>query len=283
MPDMQATSNYITVENRELHYMEWGAGNTDTVIAWHGLARTGRDMDELAAHLAKRYRVICPDTIGRGLSQWSPLPEQEYCLAFYARLAEGLADALGIDKLYWVGTSMGGAIGIKLAAGAFASRIKRLVLNDIGPQIAETAVTRIRSYAGNPPEFDTVGKLEHYFRTIYKPYGWLSDAQWRRLTESSTRRRENGKVSPHYDPKMVLQFTLHPHDHEQWEEWDRITAPTLVLRGKDSDLLLPDVALAMTQRGPKARLVEFAGCGHAPALNVPGHLDLISGFLAGQS
>jgi pimeloyl-ACP methyl ester carboxylesterase len=277
---MQATSNYLTVEGCELHYMEWGAGNTETVIAWHGLARTGRDMDELAAHLATRYRVICPDTIGRGLSQWSPLPEQEYCLAFYAKLAVALAAALDIGDMHWVGTSMGGAIGIKLAAGAFAKRVKRLVLNDIGPEIAEAATNRIRSYAGNPPEFDTVGELEKYFRTVYKPYGWLADAQWRRLTETSTRRRENGRVSPHYDPKMVLQFTLHPDDYKLWDDWERITAPTLVLRGIDSDLLPPAVAQQMTQRGPRAKLAEIPGCGHAPALNVPEHLDLISGFLA---
>jgi pimeloyl-ACP methyl ester carboxylesterase len=277
---MQSTSNYITVEGRELHYMEWGAGNRETVIAWHGLARTGRDMDELASHLAPRYRVICPDTIGRGLSQWSPLPEQEYCLAFYAKLAVALAAALDINEMHWVGTSMGGAIGIKLAAGAFAKRIKRLVLNDIGPEIAEAATNRIRSYAGSPPEFDTVGELEKYFRTVYKPYGWLADAQWRRLAETSTRRRENGKVSPHYDPKMVLQFTLHPEDYKLWDDWERITAPTLVLRGVDSDLLLPAVAQQMTQRGPRAKLAEIPGCGHAPALNVPEHLELVSGFLA---
>lgn len=277
---MQPTSNYITVEGRQLHYMEWGAGNAETVIAWHGLARTGRDMDELAAHLAPVYRVICPDTIGRGLSQWSPQPEQEYCLEFYAKLAVGLAASLKIAYMHWVGTSMGGAIGIKLAGGALSGRIKRLVLNDIGPKIAEAATTRIRSYAGSPPEFDTVGELEEYFRTVYKPYGWLSDLQWRRLAETSTRRKDNGKVAPHYDPKMVLQFTGHPGDYDQWEDWDRITAPTLVLRGENSDLLLPEVAHEMTQRGPKATLAEIAGCGHAPALNVPGQLDLISEFLA---
>ena len=143
-----------------------------------------------------------------------------------------------------------------------------------------TEILRIRSYAGSPPEFDTVGELEKYFRTVYKPYGWLSDAQWRRLTETSTRRRENGKVSPHYDPKMVLQFTLHPDDYKLWDDWERITAPTLVLRGVDSDLLLPAVAQQMTQRGPRAKLAEIPGCGHAPALNVAEHLELVSGFLA---
>jgi pimeloyl-ACP methyl ester carboxylesterase len=278
---MLPTSNYITIEGRELHYMEWGAGNAETVIAWHGLARTGRDMDELAAHLAPRYRVICPDTIGRGLSQWSPSPETEYCFAFYATLATGLSDALGIDHLEWVGTSMGGALGIKLAAGAMAGRIRHLVLNDIGPRIADAALARIRTYAGNPAEFETVSELEQYFRTIYKPFGWLSDAQWRRLAITSARRKDNGKVTPHYDPKMVMQFERHPQDYELWDEWDRVTAPTLVLRGRESDLLLPDVAQEMTTRGPRARLVEFEGCGHAPALNVPEHLDLIAEFLEG--
>jgi pimeloyl-ACP methyl ester carboxylesterase len=183
--------------------------------------------------------------------------------------------------VHWVGTSMGGALGIKLAAGEMAGRIRSLVLNDIGPKIADTALTRIRSYAGNPAEFDTVGELEQYFRTIYKPYGWLSDAQWRRLTHTSARRKDSGKVTPHYDPKMVMQFTEHPQDYELWNEWDRIKAPTLVLRGMDSDLLLRDVAQEMTKRGPKAKLVEFPGVGHAPALNVPEHLDLIADFLAG--
>jgi len=277
---MLPTSNYVSVEGRELHYLEWGAGNENTVIAWHGLARTGRDMDELAAHLAPKYRVICPDTIGRGLSQWSPRPEQEYCLAFYAKLAIGLADKLGIGEHHWVGTSMGGALGIKLAAGEFAGRMRRLVINDIGPKIADAAVNRIRSYAGSPPEFDTVGELESYFRTVYKPYGWLSDAQWRRLTESSTRRKENGRVAPHYDPGMVIQFTAHPDDYELWDDWERIRIPVLALRGKDSDLLLPEVARQMTERGPKAKLVEIPGCGHAPALNVPEQLGLIADFLA---
>ena len=278
---MQPVSRHLTIAGREIHYMEWGADNADTVIAWHGLARTGRDMDDLALHLACRYRVICPDTIGRGLSQWSPSPETEYCLAFYARLALGLAEALGIDELDWIGTSMGGALGIKLAAGPMAGHIKRLVLNDIGPKIADTAVQRIRSYAGQPPEFDTLSELEQYFRTVYKPYGWLSDAQWRRLALTSARRKDSGKIAPHYDPNMVLRFTMHPEDHELWDDWDRITAPTLVLRGKDSDLLLPEVAQEMTQRGPKAKLAVIEGCGHAPALNVPEHLDLISDFLAG--
>jgi pimeloyl-ACP methyl ester carboxylesterase len=276
------TSNYLVCEGREIHYTEWGAGQPATVIAWHGLARTGRDMDEIAAHLCSRYRVICPDTPGRGLSQWSPQPEKEYCLDFYGRIAVSLLEQLGIREAHWLGTSMGGALGIRLAAGALKGRLKRLVLNDIGPQLGEAAVERIRTYAGNPAQFDRVGELEQYFRTVYKPFGWLSDAQWRRLTETSVRRTAEGKVTPHYDPKMVLQFTHHPHDYDQWDAWDAIDVPTLCLRGETSDLLLPEVAEAMRSRGPRAVVVTIPGCGHAPALNVPDQLALVERFLAGR-
>ena len=279
---MSFTSNYRVCEGREIHYTEWGSSNAETVIAWHGLARTGRDMDEIAAHLAPRYRVICPDTIGRGLSQWSPRPEDEYCLEFYGRLAVSLADQLGLTTFHWLGTSMGGAIGIHLAAGSLKGRIRRLVLNDIGPKLGDSAVQRIRTYAGNPAQFDRVSELEQYFRTIYKPYGWLSDEQWRRLTETSTRRTADGKVTPHYDPKMVLQFERHPDDYDQWEEWDAIDVPTLCLRGETSDLLLADVAEEMRKRGPRAVVVTIPGCGHAPALNVPDQLALVERFFNGR-
>jgi pimeloyl-ACP methyl ester carboxylesterase len=272
-------SRYLVCEGREIHYLEWGDPRGEAVIAWHGLARTGRDMDELAAHLAPRYRVICPDTLGRGLSQWSPRPEAEYCLEFYGKLALSLLEQLGIGELHWVGTSMGGALGIRLAAGALKPRLRRLVLNDIGPQIAPAAVERIRTYAGNPAQFDRVSELEQYFRTIYKPYGLLSDEQWRRLAESSTRRTAEGRVTPHYDPKMVLQFVHHPADYDQWPAWDAIVAPTLCLRGESSDLLLPPVAQEMARRGPRAEVVTIAGCGHAPALNVPEQLELVARFL----
>lgn len=275
-------SRYLTCEGREIHYMEWGAGNAATVIAWHGLARTGRDMDEIAAHLSARFRVICPDTIGRGLSQWSPQPEKEYCLAFYGRLAVSLMDQLGVDEAHWLGTSMGGAIGIHLAAGPLRGRIRRMVLNDIGPKLGEAAVERIRTYAGSPAQFDRVGELEQYFRTIYKPYGWLSDEQWRHLTETSVRRTAEGKVTPHYDPAMVMQFTHHPRDYDQWDAWDAIDIPTLCLRGERSDLLLPEVADEMRSRGPKAVVVTIPGCGHAPALNVPDQFALVARFLNGR-
>ena len=281
---MRSTSNYLRCEGRELHYMDWGDPGAAPVIAWHGLARTGRDMDDLAAHLAQsgRYRVICPDTIGRGLSQWSPDPDNEYHLAFYVKLAVALVDQLGLADCHWVGTSMGGAIGLLAAATSLRGRIRRLVLNDIGPELAEPAIQRIRAYAGDPAAFDTVGELERYFRQIYQPYGWMSEAQWRRLTETSTRRLPDGRVTPHYDPAMVRQFFVHPDDYKRWTEWDSLSLPVLCLRGESSDLLLPETAEAMRVRGPRAEVVTVPGCGHAPALNVPEHFEIVERFLAGD-
>lgn len=282
------TSHYAQLVGREIHWMDWGDPAAPAVIAWHGLARTGRDMDELAVHLvAEGWRVICPDTLGRGLSQWSPAPDEEYQLAFYARLADALCEHLGLARVHWVGTSMGGAIGTVCASGlvvrAMKKRIAALVLNDNAPQLAAAAIERIKAYAGNPPAFDTVSELEAFLRTVYKPYGWLSDAQWRRMTETSTRRLADGRVTPHYDPAMVRQFTVHDDDYLIWSHYDAIEVPVMILRGAESDLVLPETVEAMRHRGPGAAgrltVLEVPGCGHAPALNVPGQLEPIAAFL----
>jgi len=281
-------SRYVRCAGYEVHCMEWGAtADAPIVIAWHGLARTGRDMDELARYLSPRYRVICPDTLGRGLSQWSRFPAQEYCLAFYARLAADLMEALQIERAHWVGTSMGGAIGTVCAGGLLQpqlqGRILSLTLNDNAPELANAAIDRIRAYAGTPPAFDTVLELEAFFRQVYQPYGWMSDAQWRHLTETSTRRLPDGRVTPHYDPAMVQQFIQYPDDYRIWDHYDRIRVPVLCLRGAESDLVLPQTVQEMATRGPGKygllQVVEVPGCGHAPALNVPEQLTRVSDFI----
>ncbi|MCF8208108.1 MAG: alpha/beta hydrolase [Rhodoferax sp.] len=285
---MQFTSHYLQCAGYEIHTTQWGDPQAPVVIAWHGLARTGRDMDELAAHLSTDYRVICPDTIGRGLSQWSARPEQDYCLAFYAQIAEALFDQLGIAQAHWVGTSMGGALGTVCASGllrpSMKSRIRSLVLNDNAPELASAAITRIRTYAGNPPAFATVVELEAFFRQAYQPFGWLSDAQWRRLTETSTRRLPDGRVTPHYDPAMVHQFIGFPDDYLIWDHYDALQLPVLCLRGANSDLVLPATVTEMQRRGPGIKglleVVEIPGCGHAPALNVPEQLERVARFIA---
>lgn len=285
---MSPVSQYVRCAGHEIHYMEWGAEHARTVIAWHGLARTGRDMDELAAHLAERgWRVICPDTIGRGLSQWSREPDAHYRLSFYARVAADFCDQLGLARVHWIGTSMGGAIGTVCASGLFEpamkTRIASLTLNDNAPQLAAPAIERIRNYAGQPPAFDTVTELEAFFRQVYAPYGWLSDAQWRRLAETSTRRLPDGRVTPHYDPAMAMQFTNHPDDYLIWSHYDAIDVPMLCLRGAESDLVLPETVEEMRHRGPGSKgllqVIEVPGCGHAPALNVPDQLDAVTAFL----
>ncbi len=286
---MAFRSHFIQCAGLEMHYTEWGAEQAPVVIAWHGLARNCRDMDELARHLSSRYRVICPDTIGRGWSQWSPQPAQHYCLAFYARMATEMFDQLGIAQAHWVGTSMGGAIGTVCAAGLFEptmqGRIRSLTLNDNAPALAEPALARIRDYAGKPPAFATLLELEAYFRQIYQSFGWLSDAQWRLLTESSARRLPDGRVTTHYDPAMVQQFVSHPNDYALWRHYDALQIPVLCLHGVASELVLDATIAEMGRRGPGAtgrlQVMEVADCGHAPALNVPVQLDRVMDFIDG--
>ena len=272
-------SQYVTLLDREIHYVAWGDASLPPVYCWHGLARTCRDFDALAQVLSATRHVIAADMIGRGFSQWSPTPETDYCNDGYARIATALADTLGHTRFDWIGTSMGGAFGIRAAAGPLRGRIDKLVLNDMGPQIATAAVDRIRSYAGAPPRFARVSELEAYFRTVYKPYGYLPDAQWRQLTETSARRLPDGSVTPHYDPAMVMQFTHHPQDYAQWAQWDVLTCDVLCMRGATSDLLLAGDAQAMTRRGPRCQLETIEGCGHAPALNVEKQIALVTQFL----
>ncbi|MEZ5816016.1 MAG: alpha/beta hydrolase [Hyphomicrobiaceae bacterium] len=277
----QCRSRYVKALGREVHFAEWGYDDGEPVVMWHGLARTGRDFDTIAAALSDRFHIICPDTVGRGLSEWSDNPDEDYCLDVYARLATAVADAAGFESMHWVGTSMGGSLGIRAAATTLAGRIKRLVINDIGPTFPEAPFERIKTYVGSPPEFQTVTELEAYFRTIYKPFGDHTDAQWRHMAETSLRRLPNGRLTTHYDPAIVRQMFVHPRDYEQWEHWDRISSPTLVLRGVESDLLLPDTAREMAKRGPRAEVVEIEGCGHAPALNVASQIKIVRDFLQG--
>jgi pimeloyl-ACP methyl ester carboxylesterase len=274
-------SRYVAALGREFHVTEWGAEGAPALVMWHGLARTGRDFDVLAAHFAGRYRIVCPDTLGRGLSGWSRSPRRDYTLAAYMGHAAAILDALGLGAVEWIGTSMGGALGMLLAAGPLKGRIRRLVMNDIGPALDPAAVERIRNYVTTVPSFRTMGEFEDYLRLVYKPYGVLSDAEWRRMAETSARRRGDGRFTPHYDPAVMRVFAETAGDYELWDRYDRVECPTLVLRGAESDLLLPEVAEEMTRRGPRARLVTVPGCGHAPALNVPEQIAAIEAFLAG--
>jgi len=276
---MSHKSQYVTCANREIHVTVWGAENPQTLIMWHGLARTGRDFDQIAEALSDRYRILCPDAVGRGLSQWAKDPAREYSLAFYGEIALDLIKAFDTDTMRWLGTSMGGALGIMLASGPLRERISHLVINDIGPALSDAAVGRILNYAGNPPVFATMLELEDYLKNAYAPFGDLTPTQWRRLAETSVRRTDDGRFTTHYDPRIVDQFRHHPEDYDQWDRYDAVSAKTLLLRGAESDLLLYEWAQEMTRRGPKCRLETITGCGHAPPLNTREQIALVEAFL----
>ncbi len=288
---MKPSSHYLSCHGFNIHYTAWGDAALPVVIAWHGLARTGRDFDALAEQLAPHYRVICPDTIGRGLSQWSHAPQEDYSFATYARITLDLMNALHIERAHWIGTSMGGALGLVCAAAleapAFAGRIQSLILNDIAPEISSVAVERIKAYAGQPPAFDTVPELEAFFRQAYAPFGFHTDAQWTHLAETSTRRLPDGRVTPHYDPAITQQFFREVPEYPMWTEYDALTIPVMVMRGAQSDLISADTLQTMRTRGPGSqgllRTEEIAGCGHAPALNVPAQWALVTEFLKASS
>lgn len=273
------TSHYFHSHGLEMHYLLWGEKTKPAVVLWHGLARSCRDFDVLAASLSADFCVVVPDTIGRGLSQWSASPSSQYCFSFYAQLVEGLVGSLGIQRFSWVGTSMGGALGIRVAAGPLGPQVDRLILNDMGPEPNAVAMTRIRNYIGSPPQFDTVSQFETYCKEIYRPFGWHSDEQWRHMAQTSLRRLPSGQITCHYDPEIVRQLTDHPDDFTQWDAFDQISAPMLLLRGVDSDLVLPEHVAAMKQHRANLEVVEIEGCGHAPALNVPAQLSLVHRFL----
>ena len=261
-------------------YVEWpGEQAARPVICVHGLTRNGRDFDRLAAALAGKRRVLCPDMPGRGKSDWLDAGE-EYGYPLYISCVMNLLTRYGIEEVDWVGTSMGGLIGMALAALP-GTPIRRMVLNDIGPLIAAEGLTRIATYVGRDPSFADVAGLEAHLRDVAAPFGPLTAEDWRFLAGISARRKPDGSIGYAYDPRIGDAFRQEPaKDIDLWAQWDAIKVPTLVLRGVESDLLRHADALAMTNRGPCARLVELSGIGHAPALLAADQIALISDFLA---
>ncbi len=276
---MIGQSRFLTCAGYEIHFMEWGRADAPPVVMWHGLARTGRDFDELAAALSDKYRVICPDTIGRGLSQWARDREQDYNFKTFSAIAVDLLDQLGIDRLRWVGTSMGGLIGVTLAAGALKDRMSHLLINDIGPELPAAAAERIASYVGNPPVFATIGELETWLRTVYVPFGDNPDSFWRRMADTSHRRGDDGSVTVHYDPMIKTQFTNHITDLDHWPDYEAIDCPILLTRGAASDVLPAETADRMVVRNRNCRLVLCEGYGHAPPLLRDDHIALVRDFI----
>ena len=248
-----------------VNYWDWGdAANPRVAICVHGLARNGRDFDVLADALATTHRVLAVDMPGRGDSDWLADPA-DYVFPTYLTTLTALIARSGAEVVDWVGTSMGGLLGIAIAAQP-GSPIARLVVNDAGPVIEPAALARIGTYVGLDPTFATFDEIEAYIRSVSAPFGPLTDAQWRHLTATNVRQRGDGRWGLVYDPGIAVPFRAAPAPADLWGLWDAIRCPTLVLRGADSDLLSTATAAAMQQRGPRATVVEFAGIGHAPTL-----------------
>lgn len=261
-----------------LTYYEWGdVANPRVVVCVHGLTRNGRDFDTLARALAPQLRVICPDVAGRGVSQWLS-HKQDYGYPIYLADMATLIARTGADQVDWVGTSMGGLIGMMLAA-QLQTPIRRLLMNDVGPFIPRAALERLAMYVGKAPRFATLDELERYLRFVLEPFGALTDEQWRHLATHSSRQSDDGSFGMCYDPAIADAFAGSLQDVVLWPIWDAIRCPTLVLRGKESDLLLRGTAEEMTRRGPQAQLLEFAGIGHAPALMADDQIAAVRDFL----
>lgn len=275
-------------------YWQWGnPGAGHVLVCVHGLTRQGRDFDVLAQALCARaggtLRVVCPDVAGRGQSDWLKDP-QGYQIPNYAADMLVLLDALQPTMLDWLGTSMGGLIGIVMAGQPdlpLPVPVRRLLLNDVGPVIEWQALQRIGEYLGHTGRFDSVQQAADALWVLASSFGPHTPAQWLALTKPMLKPLGDGSgaLTLHYDPALALAFrSLTPESSAQseallWQLYDHITARTLLVRGVDSDLLSMQTAQAMMARGPKARLVEFADVGHAPTFIADDQVQVVASFL----
>jgi len=259
-----------------LRWTEWGPACGKPVVCVHGLTRNSRDFDALGQALAEQgRRVICPDMPGRGMSSWLPSGALYNVPSYLAALMPLLAE---LGEYDWVGTSMGGMIGMGLAAVPGVA-MRRMVVNDIGPFIPQASLERIRDYLQARPVFADMAAVEAYLRRVHAPFGALSDAEWAHLAAHSARMMPGGQLCLHYDPAIVEPMAGPLADVDLWPLWALcVERPVLVLRGEASDLLLPETAAQMAEH-PNVTLATIPGCGHAPALMDPSQIALIRDFL----
>ncbi len=264
-------------------YADWGdAENPDVLICVHGLSRVGRDFDRLARALLDRYRVVCPDVVGRGCSDWLRDPAV-HGIPQYASDMTTLIARLNVATVDFLGTSMGGLIGMSLAGQAGAP-IRKLVLNDVGPVLHPSAIARISEYIGKPVRFATIEQAVDAIKQISLGFGLKTRAEWREITQTVVKRDGDAWIL-HYDPKIALPFkaatpeVIAAGEAALWNLYDGIACPTLLTRGANSDLLTKETAAVMTSRGPRAKLVEFAGVGHAPMFFHDEQIAVVREFL----
>ena len=261
-------------------YREWGdPRNREVLVCVHGLTRSSRDFDELARLLCGQFRVVCPDVAGRGDSDRLADPKL-YNWAQYVSDMVTLIARLDVEAVSWLGTSLGGLVGMALAAHN-GSPVKQLILNDAGAVLAKASLERIGSYVGAAPVFTSLEEAERYVRAIAAPFGEHSDAQWRTLAETWVRKNDDGTWRPHYDLRIADAFkaNMPKEDLELWHLYDAVRCPTLLIRGERSDVVARETASEMARRGPKAKVVEIRGVGHAPTLLHADQIALVREFL----
>ncbi|MBF7051893.1 alpha/beta fold hydrolase [Halomonas sp. KAO] len=272
--------DWVSVDDLDVAVRVWHPDAPRTLIAWHGLARHGGDFAELAHRLGPEWRVLAPDTPGRGLSAWSSRPERDYTYAAYAGIARGILDHFDLERVPWLGTSMGGLLGLRLAAEPDTiGRIERLILNDIGPELAPDGLAELGDYFSRPHEFASFRDLEAELRHHYAGFGIEDDDSWRRLALESARRLPDGRWSFHYDPQITAQF-VHDTPRDLWADWSALTCPLMVVRGARSPLLAATTLERMAETQPQLITLEAADCGHAPYLDRAGQVEPIRHFLA---
>ena len=248
-----------------IYYTEWGDPDNDRVlICVHGLTRNCRDFDNIARIMSDHYRVICPDVVGRGQSDWLQYPE-DYGYPLYVTDLVTIIARSGAATVDWLGTSMGGLIGMFIAAQSGAP-VNRLILNDIGAYVPLSAIQRIGDYLGNSPNFPDIPAAVDYMKEIAAPFGPLTDEQWHHLTVHSLKRLDNGEYTTRYDPDIAMGIRENTVDVALWEYWDAVRCPVLLLWGQESDLLTDDIIQQMTRRGPAVTVKAFEGVGHTPML-----------------
>lgn len=279
-------------------YWEWNAtgdaAHPRVVVCAHGLSRQGRDFDTLARAMSLHARVVCPDVVGRGQSDWLADP-MGYQIPLYAAdmlaLLAHLHQQAPMRMLDWVGTSMGGLIGMVLCGQPglpMPVPVRRLVLNDVGPAIEWQALERIGQYLGQPAHFETLQQAADALWAISRSFGPHTPQEWLELSRAMVRPGPQGGLALHYDPAIAVPFrtlteeAARAGEQQMWQLYEQITAQVLLLRGAESDLLSAQTAQHMAQRGPRARVVEFAGVGHAPTLVAQGQVDAVVSFLQGD-
>lgn len=270
----------------KMAYKEWGdPRNSKVLLCVHGVTRVSDDFDTLAHALCDEYRVICPDVVGRGRSDWLRDP-QYYQVPQYVSDMVTLLARLNADTVHWFGTSMGGLIGMGLASMQ-DSPVSKLILNDVGPALNPDALARIGDYIGADVRFSTFDEALQYIKDISRPFGPHSEDEWRKLAGDVLRQNAEGQWIRHYDLRLSMPFKAStPESAKQaeamlWIAYDAIRCATLLVRGAQSDLLSADVARAMTERGPKAQLIEFPGVGHAPTFLHSDQIAAAKEFLLG--